>query len=100
MLGEASLERYRSMTPAERWTIVEELMTFAWRSFLDLPEEERRRRLQVLREEHEAGNRILRERLPMTPGCTRAAASDQCRSPKASASCPAAFQGGSRSKTP
>ena len=63
VISEARLERYRNMTPEERWGEVEELMTLAWRGLLELPDEERNRRLQVIRDEHEAGNRILLEHL-------------------------------------
>jgi hypothetical protein len=47
------------MTPEERWREVEELMTLAWRALLELPEEERQRRLKVIREEHEESDRVL-----------------------------------------
>lgn len=51
------------MTPEERWREVEELMTLAWRSLLELPEEERQRRLAIIREEHEVSDRIVLEHL-------------------------------------
>jgi hypothetical protein len=63
MLSERKLEAYRRMTPGDRWREVEELMTLAWRSLLELPEEERQRRLEIIREEHEASDRIILERL-------------------------------------
>ena len=63
MLSQRKLEAYRKMTPEERWREVEELMTLAWRSLLELPEDERQRRLKVIREEHEASDRILLEHL-------------------------------------
>lgn len=63
MLSDARIDAYRRMTPEERWREVEELMTFAWRSLLALPEEERERRLALIREEHEASDAILLERL-------------------------------------
>jgi len=54
------------MTIEERWRITEELMTLAWRSLQDLSYEDRERRLQLARREHEEGNqallRALRER--------------------------------------
>ena len=37
MLSKERIERYRRMTPEERWREVEELMTLAWRSLLELP---------------------------------------------------------------
>jgi hypothetical protein len=63
MLSEAKIEAYRRMTPEERWREVDELMTLAWRALLELPEEERQRRLAIIREEHEISDRILLERL-------------------------------------
>ena len=66
MMSDAQLELYRRMTIEERWRITEELMTLAWRSLQDLSYEDRERRLQLARREHEEGNqallRALRER--------------------------------------
>jgi hypothetical protein len=59
MLDEQRLERYRRMTPEERLREVEELMTFAWRSLLELSDEERQRRLDLVREEHELSDAII-----------------------------------------
>jgi hypothetical protein len=67
MLSEEKLQAYRRMTPEERWREVEELMTFAWRALLELPEEERRRRLQLIREDHEMSDAILHEKLERMP---------------------------------
>jgi hypothetical protein len=63
MLSEAKIEAYRRMTAEERWREVEELMTIAWRSLKELPEDERRRRLELSREEHEMSDAIVLERL-------------------------------------
>ncbi len=63
MLSKERIERYRRMTPEERWREVEELMTIAWHSLLELPEEERERRLAIIRAEHEASDEILLEQL-------------------------------------
>lgn len=63
MLDEERLQRYRAMTCEERWREVEELMTLAWRSLLELSEEERRRRLDLVREEHELSDAIILEHL-------------------------------------
>jgi hypothetical protein len=55
------------MSPEERWREVEELMTIAWRALRELPEEERRRRLEVIRQEHDQSDAIWmdhRGRLP------------------------------------
>jgi hypothetical protein len=67
MLSEKKLEEYRRMTPEERWVEVEELMTLAWRSLLELPEDERARRLALIREEHERSDQALLERLAKLP---------------------------------
>lgn len=63
MLSARKLEEYRRMAPGDRWREVEELMTLAWRSLLDLPPGERQRRLDMIREEHEASDRIIIEHL-------------------------------------
>ncbi|MFO0983038.1 MAG: hypothetical protein U1E76_15140 [Planctomycetota bacterium] len=63
MLDEKRIERYRLMTPEERWLEVEELMTFAWRSLLELPDDERDRRLAVIRNEHDLSNAAILEHL-------------------------------------
>jgi hypothetical protein len=63
MLSNEKIEAYRRMTPEMRWHEVEELMTIAWRALLELPEEERQRRLAVIREEHEESDRHLFEHL-------------------------------------
>jgi hypothetical protein len=67
MLSQEKIQAYRLMSPEERWREVEELMTFAWRSLLALPEEERRRRLQFAREDHDASDAILLEHLGRQP---------------------------------
>ena len=59
MLSEAKVAAYRRMTPEERWREVEELMSLAWRTLLDLPAEERARRMAVMRKEHETDNAVL-----------------------------------------
>ena len=63
MLDQSRIDHYRRMTPEERWRETEELMTLAWRSLLELPEDERRRRLDLVREEHEQSDAILLEHL-------------------------------------
>lgn len=45
MIGEEEIRRYREMTPEERFEVFRQLMDFAWDLLLELPEEERRRRL-------------------------------------------------------
>jgi hypothetical protein len=67
MLSEEKIRAYRLMSPEERWREVEELMTLAWRSLLALPEEERRRRLQMVRVEHDASDAVLLEHLGGRP---------------------------------
>ena len=67
MLSEEQLSLYRRMSIEERWRLTEELMTVAWRALLDLPYEERERRLKLAREEHEAGARALEQALLARP---------------------------------
>ena len=75
MQSDARIEAYRHMTPEDRWREVENLMTLAWRSLLDLPDAERQRRLAVIRDEHEASDAILLQHLrglpPRLGGTTR-----------------------------
>lgn len=59
MLGKEQLEQYRRMTVEERWKIVQELMAFAWGALLELPFEERERRLAQARREHDLSNDAL-----------------------------------------
>jgi len=59
MLSEAQIQLYRRMSVEERWKITEELMTVAWRALLELPYEERERRLQIARAEHDASSVAL-----------------------------------------
>jgi hypothetical protein len=63
MQSDARIEAYRRMTPEDRWREVEDLMTLAWRSLLDLPDAERQRRLAVIRDEHETSDAILLQHL-------------------------------------
>ncbi len=63
MLDEKRIEHYRRMTPEDRWRETEELMTLAWRSLLEMPEDERNRRLDLVREEHEQSDAIILDHL-------------------------------------
>lgn len=63
MLSELRIDAYRRMSPEERWREVEELMTFAWRCLLALPEEERQRRLGLARREHDESDRAMLARM-------------------------------------
>jgi hypothetical protein len=67
MLSEEQLERYRRMTIEERWRITEELMDLTWQALLELPYEDRERRLQLAREEHELSSKALLEALAKLP---------------------------------
>ncbi|MBI2933091.1 MAG: hypothetical protein HYY16_15715 [Planctomycetes bacterium] len=67
MLSAEKIQAYRAMTPEERWREVEELMSLAWRTLCELPDEERRRRLEIIREEHEASDAIMLEHLRRLP---------------------------------
>ena len=63
VLSEEQVRLYRRMSVQERWALTEELMTVTWRALLELPFEERERRLRLAREEHEAGNQALAQAL-------------------------------------
>lgn len=63
MLSPSQIEAYRRMTPEERWKIVEELSASAWEALLELPWEERERRLAIAREEHRLSNDNMLRRL-------------------------------------
>jgi hypothetical protein len=63
VLSPERIERYRRMTPRERWREVEELMTLAWRDLRSRPAAERARILAYVREEHEKSDEVLLEAL-------------------------------------
>jgi hypothetical protein len=63
MLSDAKIEAYRRMTPEERWREVEELMTLAWRTLKELPDDDFHRRMEVIRREHEESDAIILEHL-------------------------------------
>ena len=67
MLSEEQLARYRQMSIDQRWEITEELMNLTWKALLELPYEERERRLQLAREEHELSSKALVEALSKLP---------------------------------
>ncbi|MBI3267805.1 MAG: hypothetical protein HYZ53_02190 [Planctomycetes bacterium] len=67
MLSEVKLNAYRRMTPEQRWREVEELMQIAWQDLLALPEEERNRRLAIVRAEHDQSDAVLLARLRECP---------------------------------
>ena len=56
MLSKERLEAYRRMTPAQRWAETVELIETGWRILLSLPPEERERRLEIMRREHQEVN--------------------------------------------
>lgn len=66
MMSREQIEALRRMSVEERWELTRQLMSLAWRALLELPYEERERRLRLIREEHdkscEALARALRER--------------------------------------
>lgn len=55
------------MTPEERFELFRRLMEFAWQSMLELPEEERRRRLDWLDREHAEGNARIEAKFRTIP---------------------------------
>ena len=63
MLSERQIEAYRRMSVEERWKIVEELSASAWEALLELPWEERERRLEIAREEHRLSNDAMLRRM-------------------------------------
>jgi hypothetical protein len=63
VLSRERLERYRQMTPSERWREVEALMDEAWRALQALPPGERERRLALIRAQHDESDRIVHEHL-------------------------------------
>lgn len=63
MLSAEKLEQYRCMSPCERWREVEILMELGWQTLRALPEAERQRRMDILRDQHEASDRVLIARL-------------------------------------
>lgn len=67
MLSEEQLASYRRMTIEERWQITEELMSLTWQALLELPFEERERRLHLAREEHDLSSMALAQALSKLP---------------------------------
>ncbi len=67
MLDEKDLERYRRMTPEERFEVFRKLMDFAWQSMLELPQDERSRRLEWIDREHAEGNDRIEAKLRTLP---------------------------------
>jgi hypothetical protein len=67
VLSDRQIESYRRMTPEERWRIVEELSASAWEALLELPWEERERRLALAREEHRLSNDAMLRRMNGRP---------------------------------
>ena len=63
MLSEEQILLYRRMSIEERWRLTEELMTVSGRALLEMPYEERERRLKLAREEHVASSRALEQAL-------------------------------------
>lgn len=67
MIGPEEIARYKAMSPEDRFELFRRLMNFAWQSMLELPEEERRRRLDWVEREHEAASRRLEEKFRELP---------------------------------
>ena len=53
MQSKESIEQYRRMTPAEKWEVTKSLLDYGWEMLLALPPEERERRLEIMRREHQ-----------------------------------------------
>ena len=56
MLSKERLEAYRRMTPAQKWAETLALADYGWQMLLRLAPEERERRLEIMRREHQATN--------------------------------------------
>lgn len=56
MLSEEQLEAYRRMTPAQKWEETMMLLDFGWEILMSLPAEERERRIEIMRREHQESN--------------------------------------------
>ena len=67
MIGSEDIARYRAMSMEERFEIFHRLMNFAWESLLELPDEERRRRLAWLEHERDAANARLEAKFRELP---------------------------------
>ncbi len=67
MIEEEELRRYRAMSQEERFEVFRRLMEFAWESLLELPPEERRRRLEHAEREHAESNARLEEKFKSLP---------------------------------
>ena len=56
MLSKERLEAYRRMTPAQKWAETLALADYGWQMLLRLAPEERERRLEIMRREHQPTN--------------------------------------------
>ena len=56
MLSKERLEAYRRMTPAQKWAETLALADYGWQMLLRLAPEERERRLEIMRREHQETN--------------------------------------------
>jgi hypothetical protein len=63
MLSEERLEAYRRMTPAERWAQTLTLIDYGWEMLMQLPAEERERRLEIMRRERDRVNTAVAKAL-------------------------------------
>jgi hypothetical protein len=67
MLSLEQLERYRRMTPGERFRVTAELARSDWAYLESLPDPDRRLRLELMRRRREESNRRLVDVLRRLP---------------------------------
>lgn len=59
MLSPERLEAYRRMSPQEKWEEFRSLLDSGWEMLMSLPAEERERRLEIMRVEHQKTNDLI-----------------------------------------
>ena len=67
MIETEEIERYRAMHQEDRMEFFRSLMNFAWASLLELPADERRRRLEYAQVEHAESNAQLAKKFQALP---------------------------------
>ena len=67
MISEEDHEHYRKMGQEGRFRLFRQLMRFAWESLLELPDDERARRLAWAQRQHAEGNARLEAKFRSLP---------------------------------
>lgn len=57
------VEAVRRMSPQEDWDEFRSILDAGWEALMSLPPEERERQLELMRQEHQAGNDAIVEAL-------------------------------------